>query len=102
VARRTQYVKPVSRECHSVKFPPLKFTPQPRPPALIRNKRLTRNKNLTPLFDPKTPNPPPVLEKLRAQLVAMKKAAPGGEEQFKTAVSTLLKYLGGSAVFLLT
>jgi hypothetical protein len=26
----------------------------------------------------------------------MKKGAPGGEEQFKTAAQTLLKYLGGS------
>jgi peptide-N4-(N-acetyl-beta-glucosaminyl)asparagine amidase len=36
-----------------------------------------------------------VIEKLRGQLVAMKKA--GGEESFKTAASTLLKYIGNIA-----
>jgi hypothetical protein len=32
-------------------------------------------------------------KKMRGVLEDMKKAAPGGEEQFKTAVTTLLKYI---------
>ena len=39
-----------------------------------------------------------MLERLRARLVAMKKAAPGGDEQFKAAAATLLKYLGAQCV----
>ena len=38
-----------------------------------------------------------VIEKMRGMLVSMKKSAPGGDEQFKTAVNTLLKYIGNIA-----
>ncbi|GBF94079.1 hypothetical protein Rsub_07347 [Raphidocelis subcapitata] len=41
--------------------------------------------------------PVSMLERLRPVLVSMKKGAPGGEEQFKTAASTLLKYLANVA-----
>jgi hypothetical protein len=38
---------------------------------------------------------PAVIEKLRAQLVSMKKA--GGDEPFKTSAGTMLKYIGNVA-----
>ncbi|KAI8462523.1 MAG: hypothetical protein J3K34DRAFT_182318 [Monoraphidium minutum] len=41
--------------------------------------------------------PVSLLEKLRPQLVSMKKDAPGGEEQFKAAAAILLKYIGNVA-----
>lgn len=43
------------------------------------------------------PKPISVIEKLRDTLVSMKKSAPGGEAQWKTACATLLKYLGNIA-----
>jgi hypothetical protein len=41
--------------------------------------------------------PLPVIEKMRGVLVSMKKSAPGGDEQFKAAVNTLMKYIGNIA-----
>lgn len=43
------------------------------------------------------PRPVTVIDKLRGILVSMKKDSPGGDAQFKTACSTLLKYLGNIA-----
>jgi hypothetical protein len=37
------------------------------------------------------------MQQMRGVLVDMKKAAPGGDEQFKTCISTLLKYIGNVA-----
>jgi hypothetical protein len=37
------------------------------------------------------------MQQMRTTLLDMKKAAPGGDEQFKTCISTLLKYIGNVA-----
>lgn len=38
-----------------------------------------------------------VIQKQRNTLASMKKTAPGGEAQFKTACSTIMKYIGNIA-----
>lgn len=63
-----------------VMSPPTSSLPPPLPPS--------------PPFTPASI--PSVIEKLRGELVSMKKAA-SSEEAFKTSISTMLKYIGNVA-----